>query len=118
MRACVGCHKEENFTSYRRTPEEFKSIVYRMGQRGAKATTAELDTIADYLAANFPAIDDPDKVNVNKAEAKELETRLGLTAKEAAAIVDLSQPSRELPAARRYVPDLWRRREEDRGREG
>ena len=46
-----------------------------------------MDQIADYLAKNFPKVEDPSKVNVNKAAAEEIETRLGLTAKEAEAIV-------------------------------
>jgi competence protein ComEA len=89
LRACIGCHKQETFTQYRHSREEFKEIVYRMAeQRRAQATAAELDTIADYLATNFTKIDDPDKVNVNKADAKEIQARLGLTQKEADAVVD------------------------------
>ena len=46
-----------------------------------------VDTIFNYLSANFPKIEDATKVNVNKASAKDFETRLGFTAKEAEAIV-------------------------------
>jgi competence protein ComEA len=87
FRACVGCHKAEEFAAYRHTTEEYRSIVSRMGDRGAQASAKELDQIAEYLGENFPRVDDPSKVNVNKATAKELETRLGLTSKEAKAIV-------------------------------
>ncbi|MBV8729022.1 MAG: helix-hairpin-helix domain-containing protein [Acidobacteriia bacterium] len=87
LRACVGCHKAEEFPAYRHTKQEYQNIVYRMGERGARATTVELDTIAAYLAANFPKVEDTSKVNVNKASAKEIETGLGFTEKEAEAIV-------------------------------
>ena len=87
LRACVGCHKAEAFLDYRHTKDEYQSIVIRMGQRGAPANTEELETVAAYLGKNFPKLDDPNKLNVNKAPAKELETGLGLTTKEAEAIV-------------------------------
>jgi competence ComEA-like helix-hairpin-helix protein len=56
-------------------------------QRGARATTEELDAIAAYLTKYFFKVEDPNKVNVNKATAKQIESGLGLTAKEAEAIV-------------------------------
>jgi competence ComEA-like helix-hairpin-helix protein len=87
LRACTGCHKAEEFLSYRHTKEEYAAIVQRMGQRGARASSEELDIIADYLAKNFLKVEDPSKINVNKAAAKEIETGLNLTAKEAEAIV-------------------------------
>lgn len=87
IRACIGCHKAEEFATYRHTKEEYRSIVYRMGDRGAQASAKELDQLADYLAQNFLKVEDPSKVNVNRATAKELETRLELTSKEAEAIV-------------------------------
>jgi competence protein ComEA len=88
MRACVGCHKAEEFPAYRHTKAEYQSIVIRMGeQRGARATTQELDTVAAYLFQNFPKVEDSTKTNMNKASAKEIETNLGLTAAEAEAIV-------------------------------
>jgi competence ComEA-like helix-hairpin-helix protein len=87
LRACVGCHKADEFTAYRHTKQEYQSIVYRMGDRGARATTAELDIVAAYLFKNFPKAEDTSKINVNKASAQEIETGLNLTAKEAEAIV-------------------------------
>lgn len=86
IRDCTGCHRADDFAAYRHTPDEYRSIVYRMGDR-AQAPARDLDEITAYLAKNFPKVEDPSKVNVNKATAKELETRLGLTAKEAEAIV-------------------------------
>jgi competence protein ComEA len=87
LRACTNCHRAEDFPAYRHTAQEYRTIVYRMGDRGAQATTAELDTVAAYLAKNFPKVEDPSKINVNKASAKEIESGLNLTASEAEAIV-------------------------------
>ena len=87
IRTCTGCHKAESFAAYRFTKEDYHSIVYRMAERGAQATDKELDQIAEYLAKNFLKVEDPTKVNLNKATANEMQTRLGLPAKEAEAIV-------------------------------
>jgi len=87
LRACVGCHKADAFLAYRHTQDEYSAIVVRMGQRGAPATTEELETIAAYLTKNFLKVDDPGKLNVNKATAKEIETALTLTRQEAESIV-------------------------------
>lgn len=103
LRACVGCHKAEAFLEYRHTKDEYSAIVVRMGARGAQATTEELEAIAGYLAKNFPKVDDPTKINVNKASAKELQAALGLTEKEAQAIVSYRERHGEF----RAVGDLY-----------
>jgi competence protein ComEA len=87
LRACTGCHKAEEIAVYRFTKDEYQTIVYRMGDRGAQATRAELDVIADYLFANFPKVEDATKINVNKATAQEIATGLNLTNEEAVAVV-------------------------------
>ena len=87
IRACIGCHKAEEFAAYRHTRDEYRSIVYRMSDRRAPASAKELDEIADYLATNFPKVQDRSKINVNHASAGELEEGLNLTAKEGEAIV-------------------------------
>jgi competence protein ComEA len=87
LRACVGCHKAGEIAVYRFTKDEYHTIVYRMGDRGAQATRAELDVIADYLFENFPKIEDATKINVNKATAREIAAGLALTNEEAEAVV-------------------------------
>lgn len=91
LRACTGCHKPEEIAAYRFTKDEYHAIAYRMGDRGAQATGAELDTIADYLFENFPKIEDPAKINVNKATAQEIAAGLALTNDEAEAVVKYRQ---------------------------
>src|ERR1700733_9403971 len=87
LRACIGCHKAEEIAVYRFTKDEYQTIVYRMGDRGAQATRAELDVIADYLFEHFPKIEDATKINVNKATAQEIAAGLALTKEEAEAVV-------------------------------
>jgi competence protein ComEA len=87
LRACIGCHKAGEIAVYRFSKDEYQTIVYRMGDRGAQASRAELDIIADYLFANFPKVEDATKINVNKASAREIATGLALTDEEAAAVV-------------------------------
>ncbi len=87
LRACVGCHKAGEIAVYRFTRDEYHAIVYRMKDRGAQATNAELDTIADYLFANFPKVEDATKINVNTASAQQIAAGLGLTEAEADAVV-------------------------------
>jgi len=87
LRACIGCHKAGELTAYRFTKDEYHVITDRMGDRGAQATRAELDIIADYLFENFPKIEDATKINVNKATAQEIATGLALSTDEAEAIV-------------------------------
>lgn len=88
LRACVGCHKAEELAVYRFTNDEYHTIVARMGDRGAQATKAELDVIADYLFQNFPKVEDATKINVNKATAQQIAAGLGLTGEEAEAVVN------------------------------
>jgi competence ComEA-like helix-hairpin-helix protein len=83
---CSGCHPGNALGGYQKTPEDWGAVVIRMGQR-TTATRDELATLANYLATNFPKIDDPSKVNMNKAGAPEMAERLGLSAAEAEAIV-------------------------------
>ena len=87
LRACTGCHKPEEIAVYRFTKDEYHTIAYRMGDRGAQATRAELDIIADYLFEHFPKVEDATKINVNKATAQQIAEGLALTNEEAEAVV-------------------------------
>jgi competence ComEA-like helix-hairpin-helix protein len=58
--------------------------VADMVEKGAEGTEEEIQVVVDYLVKNFGR---DVKLNVNKATAKQLETALGLSPKEAEAIV-------------------------------
>jgi competence ComEA-like helix-hairpin-helix protein len=82
---CGSCHGLDVVTAQHATKDGWASIVDYMVSRGATGTPAEIATIVDYLAKNFPAA--AAKTNVNKAASMELQTQLELTAKDADAIV-------------------------------
>jgi len=87
---CTACHQPDHFTKYHHTSEEWQVIVARMGTRVPGATKPDLDAVLKYFVTNYPKVEapeDPNKVNMNKAAAKDIETRLDLTAPEAEAIV-------------------------------
>lgn len=79
---CGACHGTDVVFKTRTTKDKWKATVDEMASRGAEGTDEQLDTIIDYLAKCFGP-----RVNVNKAEAKELETQFELTSTEAEAIV-------------------------------
>jgi competence ComEA-like helix-hairpin-helix protein len=81
---CGSCHGLDVVVAQHATKDGWSSIVDYMVSRGATGTPAELATIVDYLAKNFPAAG---KTNVNKASSADLQTQLELTAKDADAIV-------------------------------
>jgi competence protein ComEA len=83
-RVCGGCHSAENVAGMAKTREEWGALVGEMAADGAQGTEDEFNEIVDYLAIAFPKTP---KINVNKASAKDLESALELSAKEADAIV-------------------------------
>jgi hypothetical protein len=91
LRECTACHLPDHFVKYQHTPEEWQTIVVRMGQRVKSATKGELDSVQQYLTSNFPKTQDASRLNVNKATAKEIEARLSLTPEEATAVVEYRQ---------------------------
>ena len=80
---CGSCHGLDVVVSQHATRDGWSSIVDYMVSRGATGTPAEIQTIVDYLAKNFPAA----KTNVNKATSADLQSQLELSAKDADAIV-------------------------------
>jgi len=104
QRACVGCHTLKVVTSKRATPQQWSAVVDQMISRGAEVEDDEIETLVAYLSKNFPASakadqpptdhssppadhSSPSQVNVNHATAAELATELGISAKDADAIV-------------------------------
>jgi competence protein ComEA len=85
-RMCKGCHDLDGVVRQKKTKERWGEVVDDMVSRGAQGTDAEIDQVINYLAANF-GVDAAPKVNVNKANASELTTTLGISAADADAIV-------------------------------
>ena len=81
---CTECHGLDKVLSALRSRERWRTIAVEMRSKGATMSDSELDTLVEYLFQYFGAVE---KINVNKATVKELETALQLTAREAAAVV-------------------------------
>jgi competence ComEA-like helix-hairpin-helix protein len=85
-RTCKGCHEVERSVSLRQDKDGWSGTLTKMVGLGMKASDADLAIIADYLAKNYPA-DAMPPLNVNKASAIELESRLGMKRSQAAAFL-------------------------------
>ena len=83
---CQGCHDIAQSVSLRQDRNGWGATLMKMVGLGVKATDHELQTILAYLSEHFPAEELP-PVNVNKARAIQLESRLSLRRSEAAAIL-------------------------------
>jgi len=88
QKVCTQCHDIEAIPRLRYSRADWANLVFSMKDMGADATAAELNEIIDYLAKAFGKGEAAvKKVNVNSASAKDLESGLGLTAKESELIV-------------------------------
>jgi competence protein ComEA len=85
-RVCKGCHEVARSVSLRQDREGWAITMKKMAAFGTKATDKELETIFEYLVKNFPA-DEVPPVNLNKATAIELESRLAMKRSQAAALI-------------------------------
>jgi competence ComEA-like helix-hairpin-helix protein len=81
-RVCSECHPIDDVTGRRRTARDWNNVVTDMVTRGANATDDEFAIIKRYLTRYFGI------VSVNTASAEELSAVLGLSAKDASAIVE------------------------------
>jgi competence ComEA-like helix-hairpin-helix protein len=81
-RVCIACHPFENIIKTRRTVREWNDQIVVMKGRGAPGTDPDFAAIRKYLARYYGL------VRVNAATAEELTAVLGLSHKDAAAIVE------------------------------
>ncbi|MCX6551268.1 MAG: helix-hairpin-helix domain-containing protein [Acidobacteria bacterium] len=81
MELCGGCHDVRATVEKRKTQKDWKTSVADMRAKGASATDDEAKVIAAYMTRYFGL------VNVNKAGAEEMQAVLGVSEKEAGAIV-------------------------------
>jgi competence protein ComEA len=86
QRLCKGCHEIEKSFSVRKDRAGWEETMTKMVALGVKGTPAELEAILEYAVRHFPADEIP-PLNVNKARAIELESRLSLPRSQAAAII-------------------------------
>jgi competence ComEA-like helix-hairpin-helix protein len=80
---CSECHGLDQVVNNAMSSDAWRNTVKSMVKKGATLSPEEIDTVVDYLSVYFA----PDKVNVNTSAAQELQSGLGMTAAEAAAVV-------------------------------
>ena len=86
QKLCSGCHELDKSFSLSQDRAGWQRTVEKMVGFGMKATEQETSAVLEYLVKNFPA-DDLPKINVNKAEAIDLESGLSLKRSQATAII-------------------------------
>ena len=82
LKICQDCHDLDTVIMDNRTKDGWKKTVAKMGERGAEGTDEQFEAVITYLTAHFG------RINVNKATPEEITAGLGLSVKEAQAIVD------------------------------
>ena len=93
LKVCGACHGAEIVLGHPHSEEGWNSIVVDMIQRGAEGTDDQYDEIVKYLTKNIKEGQAQARLNINKATAKAIEAGLGLTPKEAQAVVDAREKS-------------------------
>lgn len=81
---CSNCHGAEIVLGKPHSEDGWGAIVADMVQRGAKGTDDEFYEVIEYLTKNIKALP---KINVNKADTKELAAAFDIPDKDADAIV-------------------------------
>jgi competence protein ComEA len=86
LRVCSQCHEAAKATSVRLTRPGWEDTINRMKAFGAQGSDADFAAILDYLSTHFAGdIDEP--LDINTAEALDLEMVLGLLRRESAAVL-------------------------------
>ena len=95
--SCTLCHGLSYITQSNRSLAGWRDIVSDMVARGAPLTKEEFEAVLPYLETHFgpkiAAADSP-RLNVNTASAKELQTALSFSVREAEAIVRYREQNR------------------------
>jgi competence protein ComEA len=99
---CAKCHEVARITAMRRTSAEWEDVIKKMIEKGAPGSEKDFETVYDYLLRNYG------KVFINGAPAGEIGTILGLSEKDAKAIVAYREskgPFADFDAVKK-VPDI------------
>lgn len=92
IRACSTCHEPERASSLKQDKAGWDATMSAMASRGMQLSDADYATTLEYLAKAFPA-EAPKPININTAEAIDMESALSLLRSQAAAIVAYRQKS-------------------------
>jgi competence protein ComEA len=88
VRICSQCHEPQKAASIKLTRSGWSEEIDKMKALGASGTDQEFQEVLEYLAAQFKGeLDRP--LDMNTAEAVDLESVLGLLRRESAAVIQL-----------------------------
>jgi competence ComEA-like helix-hairpin-helix protein len=88
-RVCSNCHDAERILATRRTRTQWEEIIEKMIDRGAEGTSEDFTTAEEYLLRVSG------RVNVNRAQAKDVMAVLSVTQKDADAIIEYRKTNGE-----------------------
>jgi competence ComEA-like helix-hairpin-helix protein len=81
LATCNRCHDAARITALRRTKTEWEEVINKMIERGATGSEEDFMTVFGYLRRHYG------KVYINSANGDEITTTLGLSAKDADAVI-------------------------------
>ena len=88
-RVCSSCHDSDRILATRRTRTQWEEIIEKMIDRGAEGTTEDFTTAEEYLLRVSG------RVNVNRAQTKDIVAVLSVTQKDGDAIVEYRKANGE-----------------------
>ncbi|MEZ5401334.1 MAG: helix-hairpin-helix domain-containing protein [Bryobacteraceae bacterium] len=83
---CAKCHEIERSVSKKQDRAGWQATITKMQAMGTKGTDAQFAAVLEYLVKNYPADEIP-LLDINKATAIQMESRLALKRSQAAAII-------------------------------
>jgi competence protein ComEA len=86
MKICSGCHEVARSVSLRQDRAGWSATMTKMVTLGMKAPEKDMQAAFEYLVAHYPA-DEVPKLNINQAEAIDIESALSLKRSQAAAVI-------------------------------
>jgi competence ComEA-like helix-hairpin-helix protein len=87
VQKCAKCHGIDQFSWARHSKEEWDVLIDKMTEEGLELSEDDYQTAVGYLSKFLSRDAPPAKIKVNRLGAAVLEERLGITDKEAEAIV-------------------------------
>ena len=86
IKMCSQCHELSRSVSVRQDKAGWQTTMTKMATLGMKGSATDLQTVFDYLASHYQA-DEVPKLNINTAEAIDIESALGVRRSQAAVII-------------------------------
>ena len=86
VQVCGKCHSPERAASLHQSQSEWEETITKMVKLGARASDEDFDAVLIYLTQHFGP-EKPGPININKANAVDLQTTLLLRRSQAMAIL-------------------------------